>query len=198
MWCSPADLTSAAQYFETWAIPPGGRVVVLHVSAGNPFRRWPEEAFAHVAATLASRSGDRYVLITAGPSDRTAAAHVVAKARHTAPAAASRIIAADALSLGELRGILERAALFVGGDSGPMHVASTSPVPIVGIFGPTLPERSDPWRDTRFRFISVEPGPLACRPCDQRVCVPGDFRCLSAISADTVATAAEQMLGEKA
>jgi ADP-heptose:LPS heptosyltransferase len=98
------------------------------------------------------------------------------------------------LSLAELRALCERAALFVGGDSGPLHIAATSDVPIVGLYGPTLPERSQPWRPASIATVSVDSGHLPCRPCDQRVCAPGDFRCLTGITPERVRLAAEQLL----
>ena len=51
--------------------------------------------------------------------------------------------------LHELRAIIARAAVYIGGDSGPLHVAATTTVPVVALLGPTLPERSKPWRDPR-------------------------------------------------
>ena len=45
--------------------------------------------------------------------------------------------------------LVARAALYIGGDSGPLHIAGTTTTPIVALFGPTLPERSMPWRDRR-------------------------------------------------
>ena len=66
--------------------------------------------------------------------------------------------------------------------------------PIVALFGPTLPERSLPWRDPAFRSIAVDAGPLPCRPCHQRQCAPGDFRCLTAISPTMVLDAARTLL----
>jgi hypothetical protein len=87
------------------------------------------------------------------------------------------VFAAPGWPLEELRAVMDRAALFVGGDSGPMHIAAASDVPIVAIFGPTLPAHWAPWRPAYAPVAIVEPGPLECRPCDQRVCAPGDFRC---------------------
>ena len=60
------------------------------------------------------------------------------------------------------------------------------PVPIVGLYGPTLPVRSAPWRSDRYPTESVDVGELPCRPCDQRVCAPGDFRCLTRIQPEQV------------
>lgn len=172
----------------------GARLIVLHVSAGNPFRRWPEYAFADVAAGLVQRSPDRRVLVTAGPSDRDAAHRVMAMARDRAGDNGSRIMSAEAFSLAELRAVLDRSALYIGGDSGPLHIAATSDVPIVGLYGPTLPVRSAPWRPPHLATSSVDAGDLPCRPCDQRVCAPGDFRCLTSIDAGTVLRAAERIL----
>jgi ADP-heptose:LPS heptosyltransferase len=97
-------------------------------------------------------------------------------------------------TLAELRALVGRAVLFIGGDSGPLHLASTTSTPIVGIFGPTLAERSAPWRASRYVFEAVEPGPLPCRPCDQRACAPGDYRCLTATTPERVVAAALRAL----
>jgi lipopolysaccharide heptosyltransferase II len=170
------------------------QVVVMHVSAGNPFRRWPEAAFAGLAAALAARDARRWVLVTSGPSDHEAAVRVIADARAATPAHASHIVDTDGLSLAELRALMDRASLFVGGDSGPLHIAATSDVPIVGLYGPTLPVRSAPFRPLSIPTASVDAGNLPCRPCDQRECAPGDFRCLTGIQVSAVHAAAERLL----
>ncbi len=171
------------------------RVVVIHVSAGNPFRRWPAAAFATLASTLAAHDARRRVIITSGPSEGDAARHVIAEARALLPTAdRDRILACGEFSLAELRALADRAALYIGGDSGPLHIASTSHVPIVGLYGPTLPERSAPWRAAIWPAEPVDIDGLACRPCDQRRCLPGDFRCLTRIAPAQVIDAAERIL----
>ena len=169
-------------------------VLVLHVSAGNPFRRWPAESFAAAAAALATADRSRRIIITSGPSDAAAAESVANEARRRAGDAAAGIIRTEEFDLSELRALVDRAALYIGGDSGPLHVAGATRTPIVALFGPTLPERSMPWRDTAIGAIAVDAGPLPCRPCHQRHCVPGDFRCLTMISPNMVVDAAERLL----
>jgi heptosyltransferase I len=170
-------------------------VLVMHVSAGNPFRRWPAASFVEAAARLASVDPGRRVLFTSGPSDTTAAAELAEATRaRLGPVLAERIAASEEFDLAELRALIQRAALYIGGDSGPLHVAATTETPIVALYGPTLPARSAPWRPGRFVSEAVEPGPLPCRPCDQRQCVPGDFRCLTSITPDAVVRAAERAL----
>ena len=184
----PADAATAAAIHDRLTragVMTEHQIIVMHVSAGNPFRRWPLEHFVEVARTLAGRDGRRRVLVTSGPSERGAAARVIA---------AAGTPDLGEFSLTELRALLDRAALYIGGDSGPMHIASTTRVPIVALYGPTLPERSAPWRDPHVAVESIDAGALPCRPCDQRACAPGDFRCLTWIRPATVIDAAERLL----
>jgi lipopolysaccharide heptosyltransferase II len=175
-------------------VPDEGQVIVLHVSAGNPFRRWPEASFAALTAGLVEGGPDRWVVVTGGPSDREAAARAISAARQRVGPRQSRILDGEGLSLSELRALMDRASAFVGGDSGPLHIAATSDVAVVGLYGPTLDARSAPWRPRDLPTASIDAGSLPCRPCEQRVCVPGDFRCLTGISAERVLEATEQLL----
>jgi predicted lipopolysaccharide heptosyltransferase III len=176
----------------------GDTLIVVHVSAGNPFRRWPEPAFVRLVASLAAQSEDRRLVLSSGPSDRAASARISAAARQELGTAASRVVECGELDLAELRAVVERSRLFVGGDTGPLHVAATTSTPVVGIYGPTLAERSAPWRDPRIATASVHVEGLPCRPCDQRVCAPGDFRCLTTLLPETVIEAAERLLARTA
>ena len=172
-------------------------VAVVHVSAGNPFRRWPEPAFARLVAGLASGDSSRRIVLSSGPSDRSATDRIAREARaQLGPALADHVLDFGDVNLPELRALVARSGLFVGGDTGPLHIAATTDTPIVGIYGPTLPARSAPWRDPLRITESVEVQGLPCRPCEQRVCVPGDFRCLTRIDPDSVIAAAERALGQ--
>ncbi|MEO7135342.1 MAG: glycosyltransferase family 9 protein [Vicinamibacterales bacterium] len=177
-------------------VPDDAPLIVLHVSAGNPFRRWPAQSFAEAAASLAAADRSRRIIVTSGPSEETAAEAVVENARRLAGDAADGIVRSGEFDLAELRALVDRAALYVGGDSGPLHVAATTRTPVVALFGPTLPERSLPWRDPSIGAVAVDAGPLPCRPCHQRECVPGDFRCLTMISPNMVVAAAETLLAD--
>ena len=169
-------------------------LVVLHVSAGNPFRRWPAESFAELAARLVEGDPLRRVIITSGPSETGAADAVARAAQARLGDRGDRVLRCGEFDLPELRALIGSAALFIGGDSGPLHVAATTDTPIVGLYGPTLAARSEPWRDPLLITESVEPGAMACRPCDQRVCVTDDFRCLGSTPASRVLGAAERAL----
>src|SRR4029077_13514514 len=129
---------------------------------------------------LAATGPSVRVIVTSGPSEADAANRVIAGARTQAgDSAEDRVLDCGEFSLTELRALVDVAALYIGGDSGPMHVAATSAVPMVSLYGPTLPARSAPWRPAGIPSEAVEIIGLECRPCDQRVCVHGDFRCLT-------------------
>jgi ADP-heptose:LPS heptosyltransferase len=191
----PAAVQRVSARLERHGVRSDDRLVVVHVSAGNPFRRWPQDAFTTVVADLASRDESFRVIVTSGPSEPEAAERIAEDARRRLDhASRDRIVAISDLSLPDLRALLDRAALYIGGDSGPLHIAATTTVPIVGLYGPTLPVRSAPWRPSHLPSESVEVIGLECRPCDQRVCVPGDFRCLTRITPNLVLDAAERAL----
>ncbi len=191
------EAPDAAPRIDAWlaSLPPGypAAPIVMHVSAGNVFRRWPLESFAELAARLSSSFPDRRIILTSGPSEADAADAVAMAATARLSGRAGAVVTGDT-SLDELRALIARAALYIGGDSGPLHVAATTQTPIVGLYGPTLPVRSAPWRHPSLVHEAVEVPDLPCRPCEQRVCVPGDFRCLTRISVDAVLAAAERAL----
>jgi lipopolysaccharide heptosyltransferase II len=189
----PSAEMSVQARLDRWGVAPDDRVIVVHVSARNPFRRWPESSFAELVCRLASTL-QRWVVVVGGPSDRDAAERVRIAAQARTPAQAPRIVSGEGLSLAEFRSLVDRAAVFIGGDSGPMHITATTATPIVALYGPTLASQWAPWRPPSLTTIAVEPGTLPCRPCDQRACAPGDFRCLTRIGVSAVHEAAERVL----
>lgn len=174
-------------------LAPADRLVIVHVTAGNEFRRWPAASFARVVALLTQRGRDWPVLVLGGAGDDAIVSEVVRTARAQSNDAA-RILPVVGWPLGHVRALMDRAALFVGGDSGPMHMAATTDIPIVAIFGPTMPATWAPWRPPQLPLATIDTDGLACRPCDQRVCEPGDFRCLRQIDPQTVVDAAGRLL----
>ena len=156
----------------------GSSLVVLHVGAGNRFRDWGAENLTALASRLVRAAKARVALIGA-EGDRA----VEERVRAAAPE--SILPCCGRLNLMETREIIRRADLFAGPDSGPMHLAASTPTPIVAWFGPTLPANFAPWRPDGGPTVILERA-LSCRPCEQRGCVASDFRCLQSISPDDV------------
>jgi lipopolysaccharide heptosyltransferase II len=169
-------------------------LIIVHVSAGNPFRRWPADAFVALIEKVVRADPDRRVLVTSGPSELDVLHRITAAARARLGPLASGVPEVGEFDLAELRSLVARAAVYIGGDSGPLHIAATTSTPIVALLGPTLAERSMPWRSAKWFAEAVDMGPLPCRPCHQRTCVPGDFRCLTGITPERVVEATERAL----
>ena len=142
--------------------------VVLNPGAAWPNKRWPPDRFGALAAALRDRTGLRS-LVTWGPSERELADAVV----HASSAAPRP--PAPATSVSDLAVLMRDAALVVSGDTGPLHIAAAMGTPLVGLYGPTWPERNGPWdpsddvisRAERVRVPSQAPVP-ARRAVHQR------------------------------
>ena len=197
MPASPDATLRVRERLERSGVRADHTVIAVHVSASNHFKRWPEEAFAALLAGLLEDRPSRRAVLIAGPADREPTRRVAERARAML-GGGDRVIEPGRLDLHELRALADRADAYVGGDSGPLHIAATTSTPIVELLGPTLPERSFPWRDPRLFAEMVDAGPLPCRPCDQRRCEPGDFRCLGRITPDRVIAAVERALAARA
>jgi ADP-heptose:LPS heptosyltransferase len=150
--------------------------ILLHIGAGNRFRAWGADNLARLAALLNGIPGFRVILI-GGPEDVAGASAILAGAPGTESLAGR-------CDLAELRDLMSRAAVFVGPDSGPMHIATAVGLPIVAWFGPTLPANFGPWKARGgARIIEKD---LPCRPCRQHECLSGDYRCLRDVTPEEV------------
>ena len=106
-------------------VSAGDPLIVLHTSAGNLFRRWPVDAFADAIARLARQDETRTFVVTGGPSEPGTVARVQAAVTSRVGQGGPTVINGDQFGLAELRSLIDRAAVFIGGDSGPLHVAAT-------------------------------------------------------------------------
>ena len=77
----PAASSAVARRLAEAGVTGHNPVIVVHVSAGNPFRRWPQESFVELVCRLASKDPKRRIILTSGPSDAAAAAAIARDAR---------------------------------------------------------------------------------------------------------------------
>ena len=153
---SPAHEAEA----ETVALPSEGNFAVLNPGGGWATKLWGAERFASLADELWGRHRLRSIVVH-GPGEETLAAEVVGASRAGHTEAAS-------LSLKGLVALLRRARVYVGGDTGPTHLAVAAGAPVVGLFGPTEWWRNgSPRRDD----ICVVRDDITCRSgCHRRSC----------------------------
>ncbi len=161
-----------------------GRLVVLHIGAGNRLRDWGSRNLAELARRLDALPGIRVVL-AGGPEDRAAERAVLEEA----PGVCSLV---GRLDLAGTAALISRAALFAGPDSGPMHMAAALGTPIAAWFGPGVPENFGPWKPRA--SVRIVQRSLDCRPCRQKDSDCRDVRCLRSITPDEVFEACRSLL----
>lgn len=105
-----------------------GPKVVLNPSAGKEFKQWPPARFAEVGQALIAQGCQP--VITGAPADRPLADAILAGC----PGA---LDLCGKTNLKQLAALLSLVDLFVGGDTGPMHLAQASGCRVVALFGPT-------------------------------------------------------------
>lgn len=167
------------------ALGAGAAPVAIHpgTSAGTPHKRWSAAGYAQVAQRLRDATGTpSVVLVGPAPSERELAESIVAMAGGAAR------LAPPTASLGDLAALLASCRLYVGGDTGPMHVASLVGTPVVQILGPTDPVENAPYAGTPSRTVRE---PVACSPC-RRGCATAT--CLRLVTPDAVFEAARELL----
>ncbi len=156
-----------------------GSFAILNPGAGWGAKRWPAERYGWVAQALAVQ-GLRSIL-NYGPGEERLAREAESASAGTATPLQC--------SITELIALTRRARLFIGGDTGPLHLAAALQIPVVAIFGPTDPARNGPY-GTR-RVILRSPASLTSHA---RRAQPDDG--LLEISAEAVTKAAASLLCE--
>lgn len=167
-------------------------LVALHPGASKAPRAWHAERFGLLARRLIEGAGAR-VLLLGGPGD----ADLLRQVASGAPP--SGILLPDPVpSIRLTAALMARCHLFIGNDSGPMHLAAAVGVPTLGIFGPGDPRRTAPV--SARAPVTVLSRRYPCAPCRQdffRECTPGPAGkpfCLEEINVDEVEAAAIALL----
>jgi ADP-heptose:LPS heptosyltransferase len=167
------------------ALGAGPAPVAIHpgTSDATAYKRYTVAGYAAVARALADRQGIASV-VSCGPArdDRAFAAAIVAASGGAARAAP------DTPSLAELAALFSLSRLYIGGDTGPMHVASLVGTPVVQILGPTDPVENAPYPEAPSRTVRVQ---IHCNPC-RRGCAAAT--CMRVIPPSAVTDAALALL----
>ncbi len=184
-----AGVPEAGPGIEKWLKEAGvpSPFAVLHPGSSGfgAMKRWAPERFAGLARSLKERHG-LPVLVTAGPGEETVADRVVSLSE----GAARR--GPVTRTLADLGALLQRAAVVVGADTGPVHLAAVLGAPTVALFGPKDPAVYGP-RGTHTRVVWKR---VWCSPCLLRRC--GDPVCMTEMREDEVLPAVEEALGTHA
>lgn len=160
----------------------GLRVAIGAGASYGSAKCWLPERFAEVANRLIAESDAEIILF--GTAGETAVSNAIVAGMGSAP-----IDLTGKTAIAELPALLSRCQLFIGNDSGAMHVASAVGLPVVAIFGPTDPFGTAPVTP---KCTIVQEKPY-CSPCFLRRC-PTDHRCMKGVSVESVTAAARSWL----
>jgi len=160
------------------------RFAVINPGAGWPSKVWPAARYGEVARFLGERHGVKSLVVWAGDQEKAWANEIVA-------GSAGYGVLAPKTSLRELAALSRKAIMFVGSDTGPLHLAVAVGTPSVGMFGPMPAERNGPY------------GPLHVPV--QKVCLTGNSRekrsagpeSMEAISVADCCAACEKILNRR-
>lgn len=192
LWLDRADYAVADRALAPRAVQREDRpLIAFGVGAGHAKRRWPAERFAEVARRL-QHDHNAAIVVVGGARDQSAQRVVLATLGPDA------VGLAGTLTLRQTAAVLARSALYIGNDSGPMHLAAASGVPAVEISCHPLdgdplhenaPERFAPWG---VPYAALRPEHAAA-PCTD-ACAAPVAHCILQVSVDPVVEAARTLI----
>jgi len=180
----PAE-AGAATWAEELVGELGAQPLVLGIGASKPANRWPPERWGALGAASRRELGLPVCLVGA-PQEAEAARRAL---RSAGDGAGVRDLVGRT-SLLQLAALEASARLFVGCDSGPMHLAAALGTPVVALFGPADPRRTGPFGDGH-RVVRVPP---PCAPCNLKRCDQPRHACMEDISVEHVLEAVRRTL----
>jgi heptosyltransferase-2 len=182
---APEALERAEARFESVGVPSAPRMVRVALAPGAAYgsaKCWPVERYAELADRLIADFGADVILFGSS-AERVVAEKVAGAMRRRA------IQLAGETSIADLPPLLAACDLFVGNDSGAMHVAAAVGLPVVAVFGPSDPEGTAPVTPRR----TLVQHRVACSPCFLRHC-PIDHRCMTRVEVADVFAAARDWI----
>lgn len=165
--------------------PAGARFAALYVGSTWPSRQWQPAATAALSRALHARGLG--VVLVGGPADTMFADQVLAADPGPVVNGVGRTVLRDVIA------VMERAAVAIGPDTGPMHIGAAVGAPVVALFGATSPRRSGPWGWEHL----VLRGDVPCAPCYLKRCPIGQL-CMESITPAMVLERVEEGLAAAA
>ena len=184
---SPEAQRGIADLLKQHQVTSDERVVVVNVGGNWDPKKWPRRHFVELVNRLTRECRARVVIPGAEKDAQTA--------RDISQETAGKpVILAGETNLKQLIALMNRAALVISADSGPMHIASSVGTPGIAIFGPTRPELTGPRGRGKFSILQKDVG------CNRKACYfleCPDNVCMQAVTVDEVMAEALRVLREK-
>jgi lipopolysaccharide heptosyltransferase II len=168
------------------AQPNALRIAVGAGASYGSAKCWPPDRFAQALNQIVSKNEAEVILF--GTAGEALVSSAIASQLRRPP-----IDLTGKSAIADLPALLSQCHLFLGNDSGAMHVAAAVGLPVIAVFGPTDPEGTAPVTP-RVSIVQQKP---YCSPCFLRRC-PTDHRCMTAVTSDMVEAAVRRWITEVA
>lgn len=182
----PSEERFAIDFLSQNGVSSQDLVIGIHPGGGWQYKLWPIERFAALADLLSENHGAK-VLVFAGPDETSLQDHIAELMK------SSPILVRD-VGLRELAALIQRCALYVGNDTGPMHIAAAVGTRVVAIFGSTSARRSGPYG---WEHVVISKA-IGCNPCHPGRhpggCKLGKCLAMEAVSIGEVSEVVERIL----
>jgi heptosyltransferase-3 len=159
-------------------------IVSIHPGARERYKQWTTSGFAETADWLSSEGFD--VIFIGGDSDLEKIGKIRLLLKNKSFSLCGK------LTLGELIALFKLSSLFIGNDSGPMHLAASAGTPVVALFSRAREDRWGPVSDRSIVLRGEEP----CPECERDKCSFG-FKCITTLSPGDVKSAVEKLIAAK-
>lgn len=156
-------------------------IVCIHPGSSVIYKKWTEEGFAEISDWLISKGFQ--VVFVGGEDDSNEITNIISQMKYSPHNLGNKI------SLGELIALFKVSSLFIGNDSGPMHLADATGAPVIALFGPAGEHRWGPRSEKSIVLRGEQP----CEPCKRKEC-QYEFKCIKTLSADDVKIAIERLI----
>ncbi len=178
----PEDREYVASFLKSSATPLKRPLIAIHpgTSLKALFKRWPPDQYARLADRLV-RELDATVLFTWGAEELEWVEGIRKEMKEPS------LLSPKTDSLTRLGEVYRHCDLYIGGDTGPMHIASLMGIPVVVIYGPTDPIENEPLGN----HIKIRKA-VGCNPCHNYSCK--ELLCIKAVSTDEVFKATKEIL----
>jgi len=186
-WLAESDRATARKLLSDAGLNSTRDLVVAMVpGAAWKGREWPARSYAEIADRLAVQYGAKIVIL-GSRTDEPVASSLASGMRTSFSNLAGKT------RLGELAAILQSCSLYIGNETGPLHLAVAAGIPTLGIVGGGHFGRFYPYGDlNRHRMVYKK---MDCFNCDWN-CIHESVRCIQEIAVDDVWRATQRILTE--
>ncbi len=175
LFCVPQECQIWAKTFlKEISILESKPIIAIHPTSPVLIKRWPLERFAELADILIKKF-DAQILFLGLASE----GEIIAEIQSLMKVKSFNI--AGRTNLQQLAGVLQSCQLYIGNDSGPMHLAATVGMPVIGLFGPSSPQRFGPHGSNCIAIRKTD-----CPPCMKESCKLGGGGCITEITVEDV------------